>query len=73
MLHYASSMSGTTDVLETLVGAGADTDAVNEDGATPLFYACQCNNQYAASTLLAHGANVRIKNLQGTVKPEFST
>ena len=44
-------MSGPTDVLEALLEYGAALDAVNDDGATPLFFACQCNNQFAASVL----------------------
>ena len=64
-LHYAAAMSGPTDVLEALLEFGADIDAVNDDGATPLFFACQCNNQFAASVLIGNGSNVRIKNLQG--------
>ena len=58
-------MSGNTDVLDILLEYGADVDAVNEDGATSLFYSCQSNNQFAASVLIENGANVRIKNLQG--------
>ena len=58
-------MSGSTDVLEMLISYGADIDACNEEGATALFFACQCNNQYAASVLIDSGSNVRIKNLQG--------
>ena len=65
-LHYAAAMSGPTDVLEALLEYGAALDAVNDDGATPLFFACQCNNQFAASVLIGNGSNVRIKNLQGT-------
>ena len=58
-------MAGSTDVLEVLISYGADLDSPNEEHATPLFFACQCNNQYAAHILLTHGANVRAKNLQG--------
>ena len=59
-------MGGSTDVLEMLISYGADIDACNEEGATPLFFACQCNSQFAASVLIDQGSNVRIKNLQGT-------
>lgn len=64
-------MSGDTDVLETLISFGANLDAVNQDGATPLFFACQCNNQYATSILLNHGANLRYKNQQGLTAFDF--
>ena len=58
-------MTGSTDVLETLISYGADLDAVNDEHSTPLFFACQCSNQYAAHVLLVNGANIRAKNLQG--------
>ena len=58
-------MTGSTDFLETLISYGADLDAVNDEHTTPLFFACQCSNQYAAHVLLIHGANIRAKNLQG--------
>ena len=70
-LHYAASMTGLTDVLETLISFGADLDAVNDEHATPLFFACQCSNQYAAHILLLNGANIRAKNLQGNVNLKF--
>ena len=70
-LHYAASMSGSTDVLEMLIAYGADLDFSNEERATPLFFACQANNQLAASILLSHGANVRSRNAQGLTAFDF--
>lgn len=64
-LHYAAGLSGPSDVLELLVAYRAEIDAVNADGCTPLFYATQSNNKFAACVLIEHGANVRQKNLQG--------
>ena len=64
-------MSGPTDVLELLLAHGADLDAPNEEHATPLFFACQCNNQFAASILLSHNANVRARNAQGLTAFDF--
>ncbi|XP_060562776.1 uncharacterized protein LOC132722318 isoform X2 [Ruditapes philippinarum] len=64
-LHYAASLSGTSDVLELLVMYKAEIDAVNEDGCTPLFFATQSNNKFAACVLIEQGANVRQKNTQG--------
>ncbi len=48
-------MTGPTDILELLVEYGADTDAINDDHCTPLFFATQANNYYAASALLQAG------------------
>ncbi|XP_013397902.1 uncharacterized protein LOC106164510 [Lingula anatina] len=64
-LHYAASMSHSTEILELLMGYGAEVDAPNEDQATPLFFSTQCNNQSAASVLIENGANYRWKNAQG--------
>ena len=43
----------------------AEIDAINEDGCTPLFFATQSNNKFAACVLIEQGANVRQKNTQG--------
>ncbi|XP_041366840.1 uncharacterized protein LOC121381572 [Gigantopelta aegis] len=64
-LHYAASLPGSTDILETLLAYGAEADCVNDDGCTPLFFATQANNQFAACVLIAQGTNVRQKNFQG--------
>nr|XP_006813042.1 PREDICTED: ankyrin-3-like [Saccoglossus kowalevskii] len=64
-LHYASGMTGPTDILELLIAYGANVDAVNDDSASALFFSMQCNNMYAASVLIDNGANVRHKNIQG--------
>ncbi|XP_076450581.1 uncharacterized protein LOC143286742 [Babylonia areolata] len=64
-LHYAASLSGPTDVLEMLLSFGSDVDVLNSEGSTPLFFATQSNNQFAACVLINQGANVRQKNGQG--------
>jgi ankyrin repeat protein len=40
-------------------------DPINEEGRTPLFYATQANNQFAACVLLEQGSNVRQKDVHG--------
>ncbi|ESO91608.1 hypothetical protein LOTGIDRAFT_233395 [Lottia gigantea] len=64
-LHYASSLSGTTDILELILTFGGDVDLMNDEGCTPLFFATQSNNQLAACILIGQGASVRHKNMQG--------
>ena len=66
-LHYAAGLSGPTDVLELLITYGAEIDAVNEEGCTPLFFATQSNNKFAACVLIEQGSNVRQKNTQGII------
>lgn len=58
-------MAGASDILDLLLSYGAEVDAFNEDGNTPLFFATQSDNQYSASALIDHGANYRQKNHQG--------
>ena len=70
-VHYAACSLDGTDVLETLISYGADVDVTNDEHASALFFACQTNNQFAASILLSHGADVRLKNLQGNVRIGF--
>ena len=64
-LHYAASMSGAVDVMKALIDSGGDVNVINQDHCTPLMFACQSNNMYAASLLIENGASVRGKNLQG--------
>ena len=64
-LHYAAGLSGPSDVLEILVAHRAEIDVVNSEGCTPLFFATQSNNKFAACVLVSQGANVRQKNTQG--------
>ena len=64
-LHYAGGLSGPTDVLDLLITYGAEIDATNEEGCTPLFFSTQSNNKFAACVLIEQGSNVRQKNNQG--------
>lgn len=70
-LHITSGLTNAADVLELLLCFDADVDAPNDDLCTPLFYATQSNNLYAASLLLSHGANVKTRNLQGLTAFDF--
>ncbi|XP_048588484.1 uncharacterized protein LOC116619849 isoform X3 [Nematostella vectensis] len=70
-LHLSAGLSNASDVLELFISFGADVDAVNNDLCTPLFYATQANNMYAASMLIEQGANVRMRNLQGLTAFDF--
>lgn len=72
-LHLTAGLSNASDVLELFLCFGADVDAVNEDLCSPLFYAAQANNMFAASVLIEHGANVRSRNLQGLTAFDFIT
>ncbi|CAC5404439.1 unnamed protein product [Mytilus coruscus] len=64
-LHYSAGLDGSSEILELFLSYGADVDPINEEGRTPLFYATQANNQFAACVLLEQGANVRQKDVHG--------
>ena len=55
-LHLTAGLVNASDLLELLLSFNADVDAtMNDDLCSPLFYATQSNNLYAASLLLNHG------------------
>lgn len=54
-LHLTAGLSNSSDLLELLLSFDADVDGMNDDLCSPLFYATQSNNLYAASLLLNHG------------------
>lgn len=56
-LHLTAGLSNASDLLELLLSFDADVDAMNDDLCSPLFYAAQANNLYAASLLLNQGKN----------------
>jgi ankyrin repeat protein len=54
------------DIVQLLLDSGADVNAQNEAGLTPLFYACQANDVGIATCLLNHGAQPNIGDKSGT-------
>lgn len=72
-LHLTAGLSNASDLLELFLSFGADVNALNDDLCSPLFYATQANNMFAASLLIEHGANVRSRNLQGLAAFDFIT
>ena len=53
--------NGNAAMIETLLKAGADANAVKTNGTTPLMMAAASGNADAVKTLLEHGANVNAK------------
>ena len=51
--------------MQLLIAAGAPADAVNADNSTPLHWAARKNNVGALRLLIAHGANLDVKNKWG--------
>lgn len=53
------------DVTELLIAAGANVNARNSGGATPLFLAAMNQNKLIAEALIAKGADVNLQNNAG--------
>jgi TolA-binding protein len=64
-LHTAAS-SGYKDFVELFLAKGADVNAKNEDGYTPLHRAAEQGEKDVAELLLAKGADVNAKNKSGS-------
>jgi len=58
-------LEGKLDVVEALLAAGAEPDALNSAGAAPLHLAAQKGLLAVVSALLAQGADPNIKNAKG--------
>jgi cytohesin len=65
LLHYAAEGGSSKDVVELLIGKGADVNAKNKDGMTPLHWAAIHHHEDIMESLLAKGADVDPRNLAG--------
>ena len=57
LLHIASRFGSAGCVRLLLDDAGAEVDAMEQYGATPLFFACQAGQLKCAQLLIEHGAD----------------
>jgi len=62
-LHY--SVQGKLDLAAMLIANGADINAADDDGDTPLHLAAMMGYQREADLLLAHDAGVNTMNKKG--------
>jgi len=54
-LHLAAALLKVPEIIDLLLNNEVEVDARNNSHSTPLFTACQANNPYAASKLIANG------------------
>lgn len=64
-LHHAAAYKDDPRFLEALIDSGADVNARDLDGNTPLGCATLSNHAASAAFLLAHGADIDSQDLKG--------
>ncbi len=60
-----TSVKGHTEIAEILLNHGANPNALDADGTTPLIFAAMFQNEELALALLEAGADPNIKNQKG--------
>ena len=60
-----TSLPSNVDLMALLIEAGADVDAQDSKGRTPLFLACQGGYDLNARYLILLGAGTSIRNRKG--------
>jgi len=64
-LHHAAAYKDDPRFLEALIDSGADVNARDRDGNTPLGCAALSNHATSAAFLLTHGVNIDSQDLKG--------
>jgi hypothetical protein len=81
-LHYAADGSpnqpfwnprGQVAVIERLLSVGADPNATDRDAVTPLHRAVRCRCAAAVAALLDGGADLRLRNKNGSTPTDLAT
>lgn len=71
-LHAALALGREAESITLLLAHGADPNATQASGFTPIFSAAAANRQDLAELLLAYGANVQHANDQGKTAVDFA-
>ena len=71
-LHAALALSRNAETLATLLAAGADANAVQVAGYTPIFSAATSNRADLAEILIKHGADPHHRDEQGKSPADFA-
>ena len=64
-LHLATLVRDGQDCVDLMIRSGADVDALDNNGETPLHFAARANNTKAIELLLNDGAKIDLQNQQG--------
>lgn len=65
-------MTGDVEALKELLKAGADKDEKDEEGRTPLQFACGYGELACAEELIKAGANVDAKDTEGNTPLHYA-
>lgn len=71
-LHAVLALSRNPETIELLLRCGADPNAVQVGGFTPIFSAASANRRDLAETLVKHGANPHPKNDQEKTPADYA-
>ena len=68
----AGDRNDPVDVMKALIGKGADVNAANDAGMTPLHYAAQRGSDRIIEFLASQGARFDVKNKQGRTPSDLA-
>jgi ankyrin repeat protein len=71
-LHAALALSRNPETVRLLLTAGANPNAVQAGGFTPIFSAATANRRDLAELLISHGAKVQIRSHQDKTPADFA-
>ena len=71
-LHAALAIGKNSSTIELLIAHGADVNAIQPGGFTPIFAAATANRRDLAELLVNHGANPQQANDQGKTPADFA-
>jgi len=72
-LHLASKSLVETQIIEFLMARGADTEARNMDGKTPIHFAAEAGSKAAIEILIEQGADLNAQDSSGCTALHYVT